>query len=152
MLFTYLPLPKPPTAPAIILGLLPWLVIVLGWGAMRGGSLNIMNDVCNVPCSICWFADVRIIYHRECDPLVCPSFNDLEGSWPDNDDPVCASNGFTYGNIHQIRCLHDFQPGELCATQLLLLSSIWLLFSPISPCSDAIELIRSTCNSFASFV
>lgn len=63
------------------------------------------------------FADVRIIYHRECDPLVCPSFSDLQGPWPDQ-APVCASNGYTYGHIHQIRCLKDLQPGQYdCSNQ-----------------------------------
>lgn len=56
--------------------------------------------------------DVRIIYHRECDPLVCPSFSDLQGPWP-SQAPVCASNGYTYGHIHQVRCLRDLQPGQL---------------------------------------
>lgn len=56
------------------------------------------------------FADVRIIYHRECDPLVCPSFSDLQGPWPEQ-APICANNGYTYGHIHQVRCLKDLQPG-----------------------------------------
>lgn len=56
------------------------------------------------------FLDVRVIYHRECDPLVCPSFEDLQGPWPDQ-EPICASNGFTYGHVHQVRCLRDLQPG-----------------------------------------
>lgn len=52
---------------------------------------------------------IRIIYHRECHPLVCPSFVDLQGPWPIQ-SPVCASNGFTYGHIHQVRCLRDLLP------------------------------------------
>lgn len=41
---------------------------------------------------------------------MCPSFNDLQGPWP-GQEPVCASNGFTYGHVHQVRCLRDLQPG-----------------------------------------
>lgn len=65
-----------------------------------------LNSVCGR-----FFADVRIIYHRECSPLVCPSFSDLQGPWPEQ-APVCASNGYTYGHIHQVRCLKDLQPGK----------------------------------------
>lgn len=52
---------------------------------------------------------VRVIARRECNPLVCPSFSDLEGPWPDS-YPVCANNGYTYGHIHQAHCLKDFYP------------------------------------------
>lgn len=68
-----------------------------------------LNMLCEF-CSFDFFADVRLIYHRECEPLVCPSFSDLQGPWPEQ-APVCASNGFTYGHIHQVRCLKDLQPG-----------------------------------------
>lgn len=63
--------------------------------------------------------EIRIIYHRECHPLVCPSFVDLQGPWPVQ-APVCASNGFTYGHIHQVRCLRELQPGQF-HTQLFFL-------------------------------
>lgn len=56
------------------------------------------------------FADVREVARRECSPLICPSFTDLQGPWPDT-YPVCANNGYTYGHIHQVRCLKDFIPG-----------------------------------------
>lgn len=55
-------------------------------------------------------ADIHEIYHRECDPLICPSAQDLQGPWPATES-VCASNGFTYGHIHQVRCLREHRPG-----------------------------------------
>ncbi|XP_037044515.1 serine protease inhibitor dipetalogastin-like [Bradysia coprophila] len=52
---------------------------------------------------------VRPMYHRECEPLICPSYQDLQGMWRSS-VPVCANNGYTYGHIHQVRCLKDFMP------------------------------------------
>lgn len=54
--------------------------------------------------------EIRAIYHRECEPLICPSVHDLRGPWP-NTAPVCASNGYTYGHVHQARCLSGHIPG-----------------------------------------
>lgn len=41
--------------------------------------------------------------------MICPSYQDLQGQWTGS-TPVCASDGYTYGHIHQIRCLKDFHP------------------------------------------
>lgn len=57
----------------------------------------------------CPISEVRPLYHRECEPLICPSYQDLQGLWRSS-VPVCASNGYTYGHIHQVRCLKDFMP------------------------------------------
>lgn len=58
-----------------------------------------------------FFADIHEIYHRECDPLICPSAQDLHGPLPATTPLVCASNGYTYGHVHQVRCLREHRPG-----------------------------------------
>lgn len=52
---------------------------------------------------------IRPTSHRECRPLICPSYQDLQGPWRSS-TPVCGNNGYTYGHIHQARCLKDFIP------------------------------------------
>lgn len=55
------------------------------------------------------FSDVSIVSYSACETLLCPSYEELQGYWV-NSAPVCASNGFTYGDVHQVRCLKDFMP------------------------------------------
>lgn len=59
--------------------------------------------------SIFFFLEILPIMHRECEPLVCLNYELLQGPTTVS-SPVCASNGYTYGNIHQVRCLKDFIP------------------------------------------
>lgn len=49
--------------------------------------------------------------HGECEDLVCPSYEQLQGNWTaENGQAVCANNGFTYGHVNQVRCLKGFVP------------------------------------------
>lgn len=41
--------------------------------------------------------------------MICPDYDALQGPW-ETKTPVCANNGFTYGHVHQVRCLQDFNP------------------------------------------
>lgn len=46
--------------------------------------------------------------------LVCPSYEDLQGPWWSYRwTSVCGNDGHSYGHIHQVRCLKDFQPSKV---------------------------------------
>lgn len=49
---------------------------------------------------------------------------DLQGPWPET-APICANNGYTYGHIHQVRCLRDFQPGNSTNGLFLFKFFLW---------------------------
>lgn len=58
-------------------------------------------------------AEIKLKHHGECEMLVCPSYADLQGSWWSYRwTSVCASDGHSYGHIHQVRCLKDYHPSE----------------------------------------
>lgn len=49
--------------------------------------------------------------HGECEDLVCPNYEQLQGQWRiENGEPVCANNGYTYSHVNQVRCLKGFIP------------------------------------------